>query len=49
MYNLDYDQKCDKVTDLENEIDDLEKEIERLESKIEELEGENVYETIRND
>ena len=45
----DYGQKCDKVTDLENEIDDLEKEIERLESKIEELEGENVYETIRND
>ena len=36
----DYDQKCDKITDLENEIDDLEKEIERLESKIEELEGE---------
>ena len=36
----DYDQKCDKVTDLENEIDDLEKEIERLENKIEELEGE---------
>ena len=35
----DHDQKCDKVTDLENEIDDLEKEIERLESKIEELEG----------
>ncbi len=34
----DYDQKCDKVTDLENKIDDLEKEIERLESKIEELE-----------
>lgn len=36
----DYDQKCNKVIDLENEIDDLEKEIERLESKIEELEGE---------
>ena len=36
----DYDLKCDKVTDLENEIDDLEKEIERLENKIEELEGE---------
>ena len=36
----DYDLKCDKVTDLENEIDDLEKEIERFESKIEELEGE---------
>ena len=36
----DYDQKCDKVTDLENEIDDLKKEIERLESKIDELEGE---------
>ena len=36
----DYDRKCDKVTDLKNEIDDLEKEIERLESKIEELEGE---------
>ena len=36
----DYDQKCDKVTDLENEIDDLEKEIERLESEIEDLEGE---------
>ena len=36
----DYDGKCDKITDLENEIDDLEKEIERLESKIEELEGE---------
>ena len=35
----DYDQKCDKITDLENEIDDLEKEIERLESKIEELES----------
>lgn len=36
----DYDQKCDKVTDLKNEIYDLEKEIERLEIKIEELEGE---------
>ena len=36
----DYNQKCDKVTDLENEIYDLGKEIERLESKIEELEGE---------
>ena len=36
----DYEQKCDKVTDLENEIDDLEKEIERLESKIDELESE---------
>ena len=36
----DYNQKCDKVTDLENEIDDLEKEIERLESKIDELESE---------
>ena len=36
----DYDLKCDKVTDLENEIDDLGKEIERLESKIDELEGE---------
>lgn len=36
----DYAQKCDKITDLENEIDDLKEEIERLESKIEELEGE---------
>lgn len=36
----DYDQECDKVTDLENEIDNLKEEIERLESKIEELEGE---------
>ena len=36
----DYDHKCDKVIDLENEIDDLQKEIERLEGKIEELEGE---------
>ena len=35
-----YNQKCDKVTDLEDEIDDLEKEITRLESKIDELEGE---------
>lgn len=35
----DYDQKCDKVIDLENEIYDLEKEIERLESKIDELEN----------
>ena len=36
----DYENKCDKIDDLENEIDDLEKEIERLESEIEELEGE---------
>lgn len=36
----DYDRECDKVTDLENEIDNLKEEIERLESKIEELEGE---------
>ena len=36
----DYDQKCDKVTDLENEIDELNEEIEMLEIKIEELKGE---------
>lgn len=35
----DYKRKCDKVTDLENEISDLEKENERLEDKIEELEN----------
>ena len=34
----DYDRKCDKVTDLENEISDLEKENKRLEEKVEELE-----------
>ena len=34
----DYDSKCDKVTDLENELSDLEKENKRLEDKIEELE-----------
>lgn len=34
----DYDRKCDKVTDLENELSDLEKENERLEDRIEELE-----------
>ena len=34
----DYERKCDKVTDLENEISDLEKENERLEEKVEELE-----------
>lgn len=37
----DYERKCDKVTDLENEISDLEKENERLEDKIEELERQN--------
>ena len=36
----DYDKKCDKITDLENEIDELNEEIEMLEIKIEELEGE---------
>ena len=35
----DYENKCDKIDDLENEVDDLEKEIERLESEIEELES----------
>ena len=34
----DYDSKCDKVTDLENELSDLEKENKRLEEKVEELE-----------
>lgn len=34
----DYDRKCDKVTDLENEISELEKENEKLEEKVEELE-----------
>ena len=34
----DYDCKCDKVTDLENEILDLEKENDKLEEKVEELE-----------
>ena len=45
----DYDRKCDKVTDLENEISDLEKENERLEEKVEELEDKITEMESRNE
>lgn len=35
----DYDQKCDKVTDLENEVDDLEGVIDNIESNVNEIMG----------